>query len=72
MGNQPLGSRLGLLLTGFLPPTDCVGRRQPWGGETTFHPKAASFDSPTLKQGPVVVPIQHVLDHAGGSPVIPA
>lgn len=33
----------------------CVGPLQQWGEETTFHPKAASFDPSTLKQEQVAV-----------------
>lgn len=39
-----------LLLSWLLLLTACVGPLQQWGEETTFHPKATSFDQATLKQ----------------------
>jgi len=44
-----------LVLSWLLLFTACVGPLQQWGEETTFHPKAASFDPATLKQEQVAV-----------------
>ena len=44
-----------LMLSWLLLLTACVGPLQQWGEETTFHPKAASFDPATLKQEQVAV-----------------
>ena len=37
-----------LLLAGFLLSAGCIGPLQQWGEETTFRPKATSFDPATL------------------------
>lgn len=39
-----------LMMSCVLLSTACVGPLQQWGEETTFHPKAPSFDPSTLKQ----------------------
>lgn len=44
-----------LVLSGLLLSTACVGPLQQWGEETTFHPKAPSFDPSMLKQEQVAV-----------------
>lgn len=44
-----------LVLSWLLLFTACVGPLQQWGEETTFHPKAASFDPATLKQEQIAV-----------------
>ncbi|TKS63442.1 MAG: hypothetical protein EWM73_01469 [Nitrospira sp.] len=44
-----------LVLSWLLLFTACVGPLQQWGEETTFHPKAASFNPATLKQEQVAV-----------------
>ena len=44
-----------LLLAGFLLSAGCIGPLQQWGEETTFHPKATSFDPATLKHEQVAV-----------------
>jgi hypothetical protein len=44
-----------LVLSWLLLLTACVGPLQQWGEETTFHPKAASFDPAALKQVQVAV-----------------
>ena len=44
-----------LVLSWLLLLTACAGPLQQWGEETTFHPKAASFDPATLKQEEVAV-----------------
>jgi hypothetical protein len=44
-----------LMISWLLISTACVGPLQQWGEETTFHPKAASFDPATLKQEQVAV-----------------
>jgi len=44
-----------LMIAWLLVATACVGPFQQWGEETTFHPKAASFDASTLKQEQVTV-----------------
>ena len=44
-----------LLLAGFLLSAGCIGPLQQWGEETTFRPKATSFDPATLKHEQVAV-----------------
>lgn len=44
-----------LVLLSVLLSAACAGPLQQWGEETTFHPKAASFDPSTLKQEQVAV-----------------
>jgi len=44
-----------LVLSWLLLFTACVGPLHQWGEETTFHPKAASFNPATLKQEQVAV-----------------
>jgi len=44
-----------LMISWLLISTACVGPLQQWGEETTFHPKAASFDPSALKQEQVAV-----------------
>ncbi len=44
-----------LMISWLLISTACVGPFQQWGEETTFHPKAASFDQAMLKQEQVAV-----------------